>query len=154
MHPINTREYTDKLVTMSPVDVSDEVADPSAKPNMLEASDLSVNLVDGQDIEDKIIDVSDDAGKGRDGGQNRDVGAGIDHTYSNLGILALSELLGGMTYSLLSPFYTKEATRKGCSVTETGIVSTASIRQSGAFRICGIIHMGFFRTIIRQRLYE
>ena len=136
--------------------MSDEVADPSAKPNMLEASDLSVNLVDGQDIEDKIIDVSDDAGKGRDGGQNRDVGAGIDHTYSNLGILALSELLGGMTYSLLSPFYTKEATRKGCSVTETGIVSTASIRHShsGAFRICGIIHMGFFRPIIRQRLYE
>ena len=110
--------------------MSDEVADPSAKPNMIEASNLSVNLVDGQDIEVKIIDVSDDAGKGRDVGQNRDVGAGIDRTYSSLGILALSELLGGMTYSLLSPFYTKEATRKGCSVTETGIVSMYSVNSS------------------------
>jgi len=107
---------------MSPVDVSEEVVYHSAKPNMLEASDLSVNLVHGQDIEDEIGDVSDDIVKGRDEGQVRDVSAGVNHTYSNLGILALSELLGGMTYSLLSPFYTKEATRKGVSVTETGIV--------------------------------
>ena len=52
-----------------------------------------------------------------------------DHTYSNLGILALSSLLGGMTYSLLSPFYTKEAIRKGCSVTEIGIVSVYLLIQ-------------------------
>ena len=56
-------------------------------------------------------------GGGNNGGDKR------DHTYSYLGIFALSALLGGMTYSLLSPFYTKEAVRKGCSVTETGIVS-------------------------------
>ena len=37
-------------------------------------------------------------------------------------ILALSELLGGFTFSLLSPFYTKEAVAKGISVTETGLV--------------------------------
>ena len=109
---------------MSPVDMSDEVANHSVNPNMLEAPELSVNLVHGQETEDKILDVSDDAGKGRDEGKDRDVSAGVNHTFSNLGILALSELLGGMTYSLLSPFYTKEATRKGCSVTETGIVST------------------------------
>ncbi len=48
-------------------------------------------------------------------------------TWSNLGLLALSQLLGGLTFSLLSPFYTKEATQKGISVTETGIVSTTYI---------------------------
>ena len=109
---------------MSPVDVSDEVADQSAKPNMLEASDFSVNLSEDQDVvKDKIVDVSDDAGESRDEEQSLDADTRVEHTYLNLGILALSELLGGMTYSLLSPFYTKEATRKGCSVTETGIVS-------------------------------
>ena len=112
------------VVAMSPVDVSDEVADQSAKPNMLEASDFSVNLSEDQDVvKDKIVDVSDDAGESRDEEQSLDADTRVEHTYLNLGILALSELLGGMTYSLLSPFYTKEATRKGCSVTETGIVS-------------------------------
>ena len=112
------------VVAMSPVDVSDEVADQSAKPNMLEASDFSVNLSEDQDVvKDKIVDASDDAGESRDEEQSLDADTRVEHTYLNLGILALSELLGGMTYSLLSPFYTKEATRKGCSVTETGIVS-------------------------------
>ena len=112
------------VVAMSPVDVSDEVADQSAKPNMLEASDFSVNLSEDQDVvKDKIVDASDDARESRDEEQSLDADTRVEHTYLNLGILALSELLGGMTYSLLSPFYTKEATRKGCSVTETGIVS-------------------------------
>ena len=40
----------------------------------------------------------------------------------NLGVMALSELLGGFTFSLLSPFYTQEATDKGMTVAETGLV--------------------------------
>ena len=44
---------------------------------------------------------------------------------ANLFVLAFSELLGGFTFSLLSPFYTSEATDKGLTVTETGLVSTA-----------------------------
>ncbi|TRY71976.1 hypothetical protein TCAL_12664 [Tigriopus californicus] len=43
-------------------------------------------------------------------------------TWINLSILALTELLGGFTFSLLAPFYTNEATGKGLSVTETGLV--------------------------------
>ena len=41
---------------------------------------------------------------------------------SQLIVYALAELLGGFTFSLLSPFYTKEATAKGLSVSETGLV--------------------------------
>jgi hypothetical protein len=39
-------------------------------------------------------------------------------------VYALVELTGGLTYSLLSPFYTKEATEKGLSVAQTGLVRT------------------------------
>ena len=105
---------------MSAVDVSEEVASHGSKQNMIEASDLRVDIDHGQ-TKDKNNE--DGVGVGRDEGKDRETGTRVDHTFSNLGILALSELLGGMTYSLLSPFYTKEATRKGCSVTETGIVS-------------------------------
>ena len=31
----------------------------------------------------------------------------------NLTLLAITQLLGGLTFSLLSPFYTEEATQKG-----------------------------------------
>ena len=31
----------------------------------------------------------------------------------NLALLAITQLLGGLTFSLLSPFYTEEATQKG-----------------------------------------
>ena len=105
---------------MSAADVSEEVASHGSKQNMIEASDLRVDIVHGQ-TKDKNNE--DGVGVGHDEGKDRETGTRVDHTFSNLGILALSELLGGMTYSLLSPFYTKEATRKGCSVTETGIVS-------------------------------
>ena len=105
---------------MSAVDVSEEVASHGSKQNMIEASDLRVDIDHGQ-TKDKNNE--DGVGVGREEGKDRETGTRVDHTFSNLGILALSELLGGMTYSLLSPFYTKEATRKGCSVTETGIVS-------------------------------
>ena len=105
---------------MSAVDVSEEVASHGSKQNRIEASDLRVDI-DHRQTKDKNNE--DGVGVGRDEGKDRETGTRVDHTFSNLGILALSELLGGMTYSLLSPFYTKEATRKGCSVTETGIVS-------------------------------
>lgn len=36
----------------------------------------------------------------------------------NLTLLAITQLLGGLTFSLLSPFYTEEATQKGLSVTQ------------------------------------
>ena len=45
----------------------------------------------------------------------------------NLLVMALSELLGGFTFSLLSPFYTKEATDKGMTVAETGLVRSQSL---------------------------
>lgn len=44
------------------------------------------------------------------------------HTWANLIIFSLVELIGGFTFSLLSPFYTKEATAKGLTVTQTGMV--------------------------------
>ena len=105
---------------MSAADVSEEVPSDGSKQNMIEASDLRVDIDHGQ-TKDKNNE--DGVGVGRDEGKDKETGTRVDHTFSNLGVLALSELLGGMTYSLLSPFYTKEATRKGCSVTETGIVS-------------------------------
>ena len=37
-------------------------------------------------------------------------------------VFAFAELIGGFTFSLLSPFYTKEATAKGLSVSQTGLV--------------------------------
>ena len=43
-------------------------------------------------------------------------------SYSNLGILFIVQLCVGMTFSLMSPFYSKEAVQKGMSITETGIV--------------------------------
>ena len=43
-------------------------------------------------------------------------------SYSNLGILFMVQLCVGMTFSLMSPFYSKEAVQKGMSMTETGIV--------------------------------
>ena len=43
-------------------------------------------------------------------------------SYSNLGIFSLIQLLGGITYTLMSPFYSKEAVQKGMSITETGII--------------------------------
>ena len=42
--------------------------------------------------------------------------------WSQLFVYAFAELVGGFTFSLLSPFYTKEATAKGLSVSETGLV--------------------------------
>ena len=46
--------------------------------------------------------------------------------WSQLLVFSLAELTGGLTYSLLSPFYTKEATAKGLSVSQTGLVSASS----------------------------
>ena len=41
----------------------------------------------------------------------------------NLVLLGVTQLLGGLTFSLLSSFYTEEATKKGLSVTQSGVVS-------------------------------
>ena len=41
-------------------------------------------------------------------------------------VFAFAELIGGFTFSLLSPFYTEVATAKGLSVSETGLVSALS----------------------------
>ena len=40
----------------------------------------------------------------------------------NLVIFSMAELFVGFTFSLLAPFYTEEATKKGLSVTQTGMV--------------------------------
>ena len=49
---------------------------------------------------------------------------------ANLVIFAIAEILGGFTFSLLSPFYTQEATNKGLSVTQTGMVRVMAILLS------------------------
>ena len=49
-------------------------------------------------------------------------------TWANLLIFSIAELIGGFTFSLLSPFYTKEATEKGLSVTQTGLVRSLQIK--------------------------
>ena len=45
-----------------------------------------------------------------------------DSSYPSLGILALSELVIGMTNSFMTPFYSKEAVQRGMSITEAGVV--------------------------------
>lgn len=45
---------------------------------------------------------------------------------TQLMVFALAELIGGLTFSLLAPFYTKEATGKGLTVSETGLVRSKS----------------------------
>lgn len=40
----------------------------------------------------------------------------------NMVLLGLAQFLGGLTYSLLSSFYTEEATKKGLSFTQCGLV--------------------------------
>jgi hypothetical protein len=49
-------------------------------------------------------------------------------------VYAFAELVGGFTFSLLSPFYTKEATAKGLSVSETGLVSRIDFLKKGFFK--------------------
>ena len=51
-------------------------------------------------------------------------------SYLNLGILFIVQLFVGMTYSLMSPFYSKEAVQKGMSITETGIVYSIAFLMS------------------------
>ena len=51
-------------------------------------------------------------------------------SYSNLGILFMVQLCVGMTFSLMSPFYSKEAVQKGMSITETGIVYSVAFLMS------------------------
>jgi hypothetical protein len=48
-------------------------------------------------------------------------------SWANLLIFSIAELLGGFTVSLLSPFYTQEATAKGLTVTQTGLVCSLDI---------------------------
>ena len=45
-----------------------------------------------------------------------------DPSYPSLGILALSQLVIGMTDSFMTPFYSKEAVQRGMSITEAGVV--------------------------------
>lgn len=40
----------------------------------------------------------------------------------NVFLLGLIQFVGGCTFSLLSPFYTEEATQRGLSVTQSGLV--------------------------------
>ena len=47
---------------------------------------------------------------------------GVVPCYSNLGTLALIQLLVGMTNSFMSPFYSMEAVKRGMSITEAGMV--------------------------------
>ena len=51
-------------------------------------------------------------------------------------VFAFAELIGGFTFSLLSPFYTKEATAKGLSVSQTGLV-----RWFPSINIVVIVHV-------------
>ena len=77
-------------------------------------------------------------------------------SYTNLGILALIQLLGGMTFSLMSPFYPEEAVQKGMNITETGIVYSITFFMPmmcspifGKYiEIIGSRKMFFFGTLI------
>lgn len=44
-----------------------------------------------------------------------------------LSLYSLAQLLGGFTFSLLSPFYTAEAKNKGLSVTQSTLVKSLPI---------------------------
>ncbi len=44
-------------------------------------------------------------------------------------MLFFAELFGGFTFSLLSPFYTKEAVAKGISVSQAGLVSKPALSE-------------------------
>ena len=55
--------------------------------------------------------------------------------WTQLTIFAVALLAGGCTYSLLSPFYTKEATAKGLSVSQTGVVIISSIENITLFTL-------------------
>ena len=46
-----------------------------------------------------------------------------------LGLYSLAQLLGGFTFSLLSPFYTAEAKNKGLSVTQSTLVNHQSRKK-------------------------
>ena len=47
----------------------------------------------------------------------------------NLVIFSIAELFVGFTFSLLAPFYTEEATNKGLTVTQTGMVSIILLQK-------------------------
>ena len=51
----------------------------------------------------------------------------------NLALLTTTQLLGGLTFSLLSPFYTEEATQKGLTVTQSSWVYGSAFVTTIAF---------------------
>ena len=59
-------------------------------------------------------------------------------------VFAFAELIGGFTFSLLSPFYTKEATAKGLSVSQTGLV-----RWFPSINIVVIVHVVVIFVVVR-----
>ncbi len=64
-----------------------------------------------------------DGGNGsRDGGGGSGGGGGRLRLAATWSVLAAAELFGGFTFSLISPFYTKEAGGKGISVSQAGLV--------------------------------
>ncbi|XP_040583649.1 MFS-type transporter SLC18B1 isoform X1 [Lepeophtheirus salmonis] len=65
---------------------------------------------------------SEDVNDNHPGSRKRKKSEWTLQTWSNLIVFAVSEVLGGITYSLLSPFYTQEAQSKGMTVSETGMV--------------------------------
>ncbi len=50
-------------------------------------------------------------------------------TFFHRFVLFFAELFGGFTFSLLSPFYTKEAVAKGISVSQAGLVSNHALSE-------------------------
>ena len=71
-------------------------------------------------------------------------------SYANLGILALIQLLGGMTYSLMSPFYSEEAVQKGMNITETGIVYSSTFLT---FMMCSPIFGKYIEIIGSRKMF-
>ena len=71
-------------------------------------------------------------------------------SYANLGILSLIQLLGGMTYSLMSPFYSEEAVQKGMNITETGIVYSSTFLT---FMLCSPIFGKYIEIIGSRKMF-
>ena len=71
-------------------------------------------------------------------------------SFSNLGILALIQFLGGVTLFLMSPFYSKEAVQRGMSITEAGIVYSGSFFMT---LVCSPIFGKYIEIIGSRKMF-
>jgi len=93
------------LSIASPNSYQDSYQHSSQNSSQIPSQD-SQDPLDGKNVNDSLTI------------ENNDVGRDSKVKKVNLILLAIAQLLGGLTFSLLSPFYTEEATQKGLTVTQ------------------------------------